>query len=284
MPHPTHAADPLPTAVRTDPSPQHPPQHTHPPAPPPPNAPWSRRAHWRYYSGRPGWVDGTTHFHRTITDLVRPGATVLELGCGPDGPTSRLLRSICDAAPAPGRLDGLDIDPDVKNNPHLSRAFVYDGGVWPTPPAAYDAVVSDFVLEHIPDPLATFGEVARALRPGGMFIFRTPNLYHYVTLGSRLTPHALHTSMGKWLKGRTAADHDEYPTYYRANSRRALRSSLHAAGLVERRLEMLEKEPSYGFRSRLLFYPFMLYERVVNATDALALARICIIGAFAKPA
>jgi SAM-dependent methyltransferase len=256
-------------------------------SPPGPSASWKEHAHWRYYSGRPGWIDGTSHFHRTITDLVAPGSTMLELGCGPDGPTSRLLRRLADQPGSRdgrvGRLDGLDVDPDVKNNPHLSAAFVYDGGVWPTPAGAYDAIVSDFVLEHIADPLATFGEVARALRPGGVFIFRTPNLYHYVSLGSRLTPHALHTSMGKWLKGRTAEDHDEYPTYYRANTRSALRAALGGAGLVERRVEMLEKEPSYGFRSRLLFYPFMLYERVVNSTEALAFARICIVGAFAKP-
>jgi hypothetical protein len=128
-----------------------------------------------------------------------------------------------------------------------------------------------------------FAEVTKALKPGGAFIFRTPNLYHYVSLISRFTPHSLHTTLGKWVKVRSAADHDEYPTFYRANTRRDLRRELAKAGMVEKRMDMIEMVPGYGYRSRRLFYPFMWYERVVNSTEALAWARINIIGAFVKP-
>ena len=46
---------------------------------------------------------------------------------------------------------------------------------------------------------------------------------------------------------------------------------------------MVEKEPSYGAASRLLFYPMLWYERLVNFSDRLAGLRANIIGVARKP-
>lgn len=45
----------------------------------------------------------------------------------------------------------------------------------PWRPAAFDAVVSLQVIEHVPDPSAFLAACARALRPGGELIIATPN-------------------------------------------------------------------------------------------------------------
>ncbi len=41
-----------------------------------------------------------------------------------------------------------------------------------------DVVIASWVLEHLPRPQVTFGEIARVLRPGGRFFFLTPNVDH----------------------------------------------------------------------------------------------------------
>ena len=46
-------------------------------------------------------------------------------------------------------------------------------GRWPLDDASVDLAVSDFVLEHVTEPEAFVAELARVLRPGGMYIART---------------------------------------------------------------------------------------------------------------
>lgn len=46
---------------------------------------------------------------------------------------------------------------------------------------------------------------------------------------------------------------------------------------------LIEKEPSYGMSSKALFLMFLAYERLVNATDALAGLRANILGVLRRP-
>ena len=58
----------------------------------------------------------------------------------------------------------------------------------PEPDASFDAVLCTEVLEHVPDPIRALDEMARLLRPGGIFIITAPFWslthfapYHYAT-------------------------------------------------------------------------------------------------------
>jgi SAM-dependent methyltransferase len=81
-----------------------------------------------------------------------------------------------------GALQGVDVDaaavargraayPDLAD-----RMSVYDGVALPVADDSVDVVTMFDVLEHIPDPAAFLHEVRRALKPGGLFMFQTPNL------------------------------------------------------------------------------------------------------------
>ncbi|MBL8990846.1 MAG: class I SAM-dependent methyltransferase [Phycisphaerae bacterium] len=239
---------------------------------------WQSRLLRKYYVGRPGWENGTAYFHRYLLDQAPARGSVLELGPGPTNHTTRWLREHFE------RVDGLDVDPEVLRNRDLSKAFVYDGSRWPIDSDAYDAVVADFVFEHIADPRLALSEAHRCLRPGGVLILRTPNLWHYVTIGSRLTPHWVHAALVPALKRQPGDVHAPYPTHYRINTAAAVKRHARKAGFTVVDVTRIEREPAYGMASRLLFYPFMWYERMVNSSEWLAFARSVLIGTLRRPA
>lgn len=237
---------------------------------------WQQRARDRFYGPAQGFVDGTAEFHALCESVIPRGSRILEIGAGPTNESS-------DFFAAKGPLTGLDVDPDVSGNRALTQSAVFDGGRFPFPDASFDVGVSNYVLEHVPDPELHLKEVERVLLPGGVYAFRTPNRFHYVALVSSLTPHWFHELVANRLRGLPPEAHDPYPTVYAMNSQNAVRRFARAASLQVEVLRVIEKDPSYGMASRLTFYPMMAYERVVNSTEALAGLRANILAVLRKP-
>ena len=237
---------------------------------------WQSAWHRRFYSSREGWIDGTTEFWNTCESAIPRGSRILELGPGPGGRTSQFLSTL-------GELHGADVDPAVRQNEALRSAALIENDRLPFPDASFDACVSDFVLEHVAEPRTHFAEVQRVLKPGGVYVFRTPNRWHYVALAARATPHWFHELISNRLRNLPSDAHEPYRTYFRANSRSALVRLARGAGLRSRSLRTIEKEPSYGMSSRLLFLLFAGYERLVNSSDLFAGLRINILAVLEKP-
>lgn len=229
----------------------------------------------KYYP-KPRFEGGTVPFYRLCRENIAPNSRILEIGAGPTNDCSRTLGEI-------GQVTGLDVDPDVKNNRFLSQAVVFDGRKMPFEDATFDACVSNWVLEHVEYPLDHFREVARVLRPAGVYCVRTPNLYHYVSMTANLMPHSMHLIVANRLRGLGDDAHDPYPTWFRSNTRGKLRKLCRMAGLNDPALTMLEPEPSYGRAHPILFYTFMAYERLVNSAKIFQGMRITILMAARKP-
>jgi SAM-dependent methyltransferase len=155
---------------------------------------------------------------------LRPGMTVLDLGCGegrhafeafrrgakvvavdwgvPEVETTkRWLGAIAEAGEAP---DG-------------ARYEVVRGDLTalPVPDASVDRVMASEVLEHIPDDVTAFAEIARVLKPGGRVAVTVPR-YGPERICWALSD-AYHANEGGHIRIYTAA---------------ALRTRLAAAGLV----------------------------------------------------
>lgn len=118
---------------------------------------------------------------------------------------------------------------------------------------------------------------------GGAYIFRAPNRFHYVSLVARYTPHWFHELVSNTLRNLGEDAHAPYPTYHRLNSRRQIIAAASRCGFAVPELTLIEKEPSYGMSNRALFLLFLAYERLVNATDALAGLRANILAVLRKP-
>jgi len=230
----------------------------------------------KYYFSQPAFVDGTTEFHQKLGRILKKNCLVLEVGAGPQNRTSAKIVSLG------ARLVGADIDFDVRTNASLALAVQYDGVTLPFKDAVFDACVSDYVVEHIGDPVSHFAEVSRVLKKGGSYCFRTPNLHHFLPLFSKAVSHTVHVRLANRLRGREGA-HEPYPTHYRANTRAVLYRLARAAKLNVPEFHLLEKEPSYARTSKALFFAMMIYERIVNRFEALANLRINIICRMQKP-
>jgi SAM-dependent methyltransferase len=232
--------------------------------------PWQQRYLQRFYDRDRGWVDGTTEFHDLCAAKIPRGSRILEVGAGPSNETSRFMSGL-------GELHGIDPDPEVTHNDALASATILTDDTFPYATASFDACVSDYVVEHVDAPVRHLQQVHRVLKPGAPYVFRTPNRWHFVYIIASLTPHAFHRVVANRLRNLPPGVHDPYPTVYAMNSRGKIRDLAASTGFSVELLRLIEKEPSYGMASRALFFPFLAYERTVNATDRLADLRAVIL-------
>jgi SAM-dependent methyltransferase len=231
---------------------------------------WLDRVAYRSYADN--WDNRL--FREAVIERLPSTGNVLDLGAG-----AGIVREM-DLRGLGLRIHGIDLDPRVLHNPLLDDARVGSAEDIPYADGSFELVVCNNVLEHLPDPGRAFREVARVLRPGGAFLAKTPNRWHYVTLIARMTPHRAHEVVNAW-RGRDRED--TFPTLYRANSSSALRRWAATANLAVERVRYVEGRPEY---LRILAPAYLLgiaYERIVNATERLAPLRVVLIATLRKP-
>ena len=105
-----------------------------------------------------------------------PGKDVLDLGCA-GGFLAEALDDrgarVTGIDPAAGAIEAARAHADASGR--TIRYDVGQGEDLPYEDARFDAVVCVDVLEHVDDLDQVIGEVARVLRPGGLFLFDTIN-------------------------------------------------------------------------------------------------------------
>ncbi len=226
------------------------------------------------YYGSSEWEGGTSEFKQMIEDRLVPGAMVLDVGAG----SGKGYKHGTYGGNI--HLVGIDISPEVFENPYLDEAYCCDAGHMPFRNEEFNLVFSDYVLEHLCEPSATMLEVYRVLKPGGYFIIRTPNRWHYVPIIAAVVPGSL---AGRFISTFTSrSPEDVFPKVYRCNTERSIRRIVTQVGFSVERLVLIEKEPSYLTLCALLFRLGVLYERTVNWTTYLRYFRANIIAAFRK--
>lgn len=193
--------------------------------------------------------------HAGIARHLHSNAFILDAGCGLDAPIAAKHASKAGCCIGVDLVDSFDPPFGVR----IARA---DLGKLPFPPATFDLIFSRSVLEHLPDPAETFNEFARVLKPGGNLVFVTPNKYDYASIIARMTPHAFHGLFLKKTQGEEV--YDDFPTYFRCNTRRAIERALAHAGLRLKKLDYLRHYPYYLMFSVPLFYLGVFYDRIIT--------------------
>jgi ubiquinone/menaquinone biosynthesis C-methylase UbiE len=209
-------------------------------------------------------------FNALVESTVSPSDRVLEIGAGSgQGSQNRFALK--------GRVAeyiGIDPDPRVLQNPSLDRGVVCTAESLPFDDEHFDLVFHTMVAEHLPDPIAAMCETARVLKPGGRVLFETPSRYYYPMLAAALTPQWFHEwYVAKLGSGRSSED--VFPTVYRANDSRTIRSVMTQAGLVPV-INFWSTPPGYLRFSPLSFLVGVLYERTAERLVPALRARIVV--------
>ncbi|HLD82998.1 MAG TPA: class I SAM-dependent methyltransferase [Candidatus Omnitrophota bacterium] len=227
----------------------------------------------RFYSGREGWIDGTTQFKRLIESRLRPEFEILDLGAGQE--SAHNYRGVVR------KVTGIDISGNIFSNLSLDEAYKCQVSQMPFKDNQFDLAYADWLLEHLAEPLPAAKEIYRVLKPDGILIIRTPNLWHYIPLLGRLTPFKAHIFLRRFLQDEDEAN--TFRTYYRLNTISKVKRVFRKAGFIAEELSLVEKEPSYLMKWDWLFTIGLAYERLVNSTESLRRLRANIFAVFRKP-
>jgi SAM-dependent methyltransferase len=213
------------------------------------------RIRQRYRQIKPGYRPALEVYKAIADELVGPQTRLLDTGCGEAG----LIR---DYPATAERVVGVDryLRP-IRQTIEIEHVAEADLTALPFPDEAFTLVVNSWVLEHLEAPPVVFAEIARVLKPGGHFLFITPNAYNYLIWARRLVPNRV----SKPVVNRLYARGDDYifPTYYRANTRRSIDRQLVAAGLECRRFETIS-DPSYTAFNEVFFWLSVGIERLTD--------------------
>lgn len=162
-------------------------------------------------------------FVHRVLDRLPDGSTVVDLGCGPGDPATRLLANR-------HRVLGVDLSPvqvGLARRVAPSASFVVaDMTRFALRAASVDAVVSCYALGHVPAerhrPLLT--AVAGWLRPGGLFVANAP-------------PQAAEGIESSWLG---------VPMFFGAIGAEATLAAVADAGLVVESAERVPEDEGAG--------------------------------------
>ena len=179
------------------------------------------------------------------------------------------------------RVVGVDPDERVMQNPYLHEAFIGTGEKLPFEDDTFDVAFADNVMEHLVDPIAVFSEINRVLKPGGVFLGKTPNATHYMPLIARITPHWFHRVINK-ARGR--AEVDTFPTMYRANTLLTVHKLAANTGFEPISIERFESRPEYLRMTPPTYMIGWAYEKLVNSSKIFSPFRILLIVALRKNA
>ncbi|BCJ74359.1 hypothetical protein CS0771_39030 [Catellatospora sp. IY07-71] len=137
---------------------------------------------------------------------LRPGQTLLDVGCGPGTITAELADAV-----APGRLTALELTEDALD---LARAEIAARGTanvefrtgdvhaLDVPDGSFDVVHAHQVLQHLADPAAALREMRRVCRPDGVVAARDADY-------AAFTWYPLIPALDEWLAlYRTVARHN----------------------------------------------------------------------------
>ena len=146
--------------------------------------------------------------HRRLAALLRPGLTVLDVGCG----TGAITRDIAAAVAPHGEVVGMDSNAALvdeagrvhRDVPGLSFAA---GSIYRLPfRAAFDVVNAARVLQWLADPLEALRMMVTATKPGGRVIVLDYN--HEKIVWQPPPPPSMHAFYTAFLQWRVAAGMD----------------------------------------------------------------------------
>ncbi|HEX4600960.1 MAG TPA: class I SAM-dependent methyltransferase [Gemmatimonadales bacterium] len=246
------------------------------------SATWLEQAYWRVEQFVvPGLQYSQDSYADALDGQVAAHTAWLELGCGHQIlPAWRAARERALVARA-RCVVGVDrVSTALQRHQTIARLAAADIAELPFRGEQFDLVTANMVVEHLQEPERLFGEVWRVMKPGGRFLFHTPNTLGYSTVLARLVPEWMKQPAIRVIEGRWS--HDVFPTHYQANSRKAIARIAGTVGFEVATIQLVDSAAEF-----IRFLPFavleLLWIRLLRTTRLDGL-RTNIIAVLRKPA
>lgn len=122
---------------------------------------------------------------KLVTETVKKGGKILDLGAGRGYMSCRLAQLYIDAGLDPAKhITACDISETNYQCHEVPFQRMDANAPLPFPDNTFDAVYAIEVFEHLGRPFDAMAEIHRILKPGGLIVFSVPNILH---MQSRLT-------------------------------------------------------------------------------------------------
>jgi ubiquinone/menaquinone biosynthesis C-methylase UbiE len=176
-------------------------------------------------------------YEDVLTSHVNPTMVWLDLGCG-----HRLLPSwraskekeLCHSCQT---IIGLDYCLEsLKKHESILYKVRGDASHLPFNSNSFDLITANMVVEHFDNAEVQFQEIHRLLKPGGVFIFHTPNVLGYTTMLAKLIPEVLKSKIIYILHG---PEEDIFPAYYKINSEFTIKKIAQLIGFRVLKIKMI---------------------------------------------
>jgi ubiquinone/menaquinone biosynthesis C-methylase UbiE len=191
----------------------------------------------KYKEECPNWDDSMVLLTKHFSAAVKPGARVLDYGCGRG---NFVLDEMGDVF---SEKVGLDVLEDsVTKNISVNQIVITKEEKLPFSDESFDTVISLWVFEHVEHPEKVFQELSRILKPGGIFAFVTPNKNSLLILIRRLMNKNIADALLKFFYGRE--EEDVFEVWYRTNTKNTVERLAQISGFnVKKVIE--NPDPSY---------------------------------------
>lgn len=142
------------------------------------------------------------------------------------------------------------------------------------PENSIDVAYSSMVMEHVADPKAFLSALERCLKPGGVYLFATPNSRSFVPWMTKVL-HQLHLDelVLRLVRAKQEIEEYHYPVQFLFNSPRQIASHAKKHGFDPPGCAFIEGNGSYSyFRGplKVLKYPLMSKRKLVRRRDRLS--------------
>lgn len=178
----------------------------------------------------PGLRIAQVEYEFALRDLVRSGVRWLDVGCGWHALPQWREEAERELVNSARHVVGADLDlHSIQKHRSIRDRVLAPMGSLPFPDGTFDLVSANMVVEHLTQPETDFAEVCRVLRPGGSFLFLTPNAEGYATRLAARFGQGMKNLLIRVLERR--GDDDVFPAVYLANTRTDVERVAGTAGL-----------------------------------------------------
>jgi SAM-dependent methyltransferase len=141
-----------------------------------------------------GWIHPYKVYESAILEHISSKNVVLDAGCGRTAP---VLQKLVEHGKYLIGIDVCGLHKAQENKSlYLLRSYLQTISLKNN---SVDVVISRSVLEHVENPIIVYWEINRVLKPGGYFIFLTPNFYDYASILAKLIPNRFHSRIVRQL-------------------------------------------------------------------------------------